>query len=280
MMPIIDRIEKETKKQTWSKQTNYFVIAIIEKYDDWYDALIRSAELPLDESSSKSSETCQWQERNIRRDGETAEAATIFSLRHLIVVVCCQRHRDDDGDSWHDESGTGGGTAAAAFTGLRILLQVLSYNRTRRRKKGKNLSDIFLMLFVYLFGCGREEKEESGRHIGQLLLARFLDVLQIELRLDDGEAAQRIDDETQVKMAASAATGAPIQRSPRQTITDDNDLPTNENRPPRYSPHAGFMFYSFPFLSFTLPFGGHLKLFGQDLIWFGSFNLIYLYLID
>lgn len=46
-----------------------------------------------------------------------------------------------------------------------------------------------------------------------------------------------------------------IQRSKRQV---------EELEP--YVPYLGFVFYSFPIFSFTLPFGGQLKLFGYDFI--------------
>lgn len=54
---------------------------------------------------------------------------------------------------------------------------------------------------------------------------------------------------------SSDAEGS-IQRSRRQI---DDDLEP-------YVPYLGFIFYSFPIFSFTLPFGGQLKLFGYDFI--------------
>jgi hypothetical protein len=56
---------------------------------------------------------------------------------------------------------------------------------------------------------------------------------------------------------SQAACPSSIQRSPRQV--DEEDLEP-------YVPYLGFIFYSFPVFSFTLPFGGQLKFFGYDFI--------------
>ena len=60
------------------------------------------------------------------------------------------------------------------------------------------------------------------------------------------------EEETRSPAAAAACS---IKRSARQV----------ENLEP-YVPYLGFIFYSFPIFSFTLPFGGQLKLFGYDFI--------------
>lgn len=72
-------------------------------------------------------------------------------------------------------------------------------------------------------------------------------------------AAETDASSTETAAAESDTSGnaaCSIQRSKRQV---------EELEP--YVPYLGFVFYSFPIFSFTLPFGGQLKLFGYDFIW-------------
>lgn len=59
-----------------------------------------------------------------------------------------------------------------------------------------------------------------------------------------------------------------IQRTARQ-VDDEDELERqdeDEFELEPYVPYLGFIFYSFPVFSFTIPFGGQLKLFGYDFI--------------
>ncbi|XP_057371244.1 uncharacterized protein LOC130692185 [Daphnia carinata] len=74
----------------------------------------------------------------------------------------------------------------------------------------------------------------------------------------DGGGCNMADhkDGSSTGISGDSACSASIQRSPRQVA--------EELEP--YVPYLGFIFYSFPIFSFTLPFGGQLKLFGYDFI--------------
>ena len=79
----------------------------------------------------------------------------------------------------------------------------------------------------------------------------------------DSNMAERISDRGEQCRSADCS----IQRTKRQ-VDDDGDTERQEDdlllEP--YVPYLGFIFYSFPVFSFTLPFGGQLKLFGYDFI--------------
>ena len=98
------------------------------------------------------------------------------------------------------------------------------------------------------------------------MVARLLQVLEI------GDKMAAADHTNDVDVDVDVSSEDSIQRSARQARqtplrkTDNINIDGDRQHPPRYAPHAGYIFYSFPFLSFTLPFGGHLKLFGQNLI--------------
>ncbi len=92
------------------------------------------------------------------------------------------------------------------------------------------------------------------------------------------------------KMAEKRAAGSvraeadstSIQRSSREvreltgsdeeestTISDAVIVSTEEEvseEPETYVPYLGFIIYTFPVFSFSIPFGGQLKLFGYDLL--------------
>ena len=93
-------------------------------------------------------------------------------------------------------------------------------------------------------------------------------VARLLLVLEKGDKMAAADHTNDVDVSSEDS----IQRSARQARqtplrkTDNINIDGDRQHPPRYAPHAGYIFYSFPFLSFTLPFGGHLKLFGQNLI--------------
>lgn len=112
-----------------------------------------------------------------------------------------------------------------------------------------------------------EDEQDVGRRSVRLITQRLLEVLEIG---DKMAAAVDGRSPPSSRMPSREDHSSPsIQRSARQTPlrkTDNVNIDGDAQHPPRYAPHAGYIFYSFPFLSFTLPFGGHLKLFGQNLI--------------
>lgn len=74
----------------------------------------------------------------------------------------------------------------------------------------------------------------------------------------DGGGCNMADhqDGSSTGISGDSACSSSIQRSPRQVAEDLEP----------YVPYLGFIFYSFPVFSFTLPFGGQLKFFGYDFI--------------
>ena len=94
------------------------------------------------------------------------------------------------------------------------------------------------------------------------MVARLLQVLEIGDKMAAADHTNDVDvsSEDSIQRSARQARQTPLRK------TDNINIDGDRQHPPRYAPHAGYIFYSFPFLSFTLPFGGHLKLFGQNLI--------------
>lgn len=85
-----------------------------------------------------------------------------------------------------------------------------------------------------------------------------------------GNMAERISGRDEQCRSAECS----IQRTKRQS-GDEDEMERQEAEMERqeddellepYVPYLGFIFYSFPVFSFTLPFGGQLKLFGYDFI--------------